>query len=227
MMQQFQLLEPGELQTARNYLEKLSFRDGAATAHGHARSVKSKEEMESADPVARELSAWFATRIMQHPNTQGLVFPKTLTRPIVSRTSGGGHYGLHTDLTQLQDIQGRQMRTDLSFTLFLSDPATYEGGALSIQTETGRFVDFRLLPGEIVFYPSGRLHEVKPVTRGERLVCIGWIESMIYDEEVRNALWSLMDMQTVLGKSVDKSSDVFQSYQVAVNALRRCLIGRV
>ena len=123
-MRQFQLRGPDELQTARNYLEKLSFRDGAATAHGHARSVKSNEEMDSGDPVARELSAWFATRIMQHPNTQGLVFPKTLTRPIVSRTSGGGHYGLHTDLTQLQDIQGRQMCTDLSFTLFLSDPAT-------------------------------------------------------------------------------------------------------
>ena len=226
-MRQFQLLEPSELQTARNYLDKLSFRDGAATAHGHAQSVKSNEEMESADPIARELSAWFATRIMQHPNTQGLVFPKTLTRPIVSRTAGGGHYGPHIDVTQMQDIQGRQMRCDLSFTLFLSDPASYEGGALSVQTETGDPIDFKLPAGEVVFYPSGRLHEVKPVTSGERLVCIGWIESMIYDEQVRDALWSLMDMQTTLGKSVDKSSDVFQSYQVAVNALRRCLIGRV
>jgi len=226
-MRHFEILTQDELQTARSYLNKLSFGDGAATAHGHAQSVKSNEEMESADPVARELSAWFATRIMRHPNTQGLVFPRTLTRPIVSRTAEGGHYGPHTDLAQMQDIQGRQMRTDLSFTLFLSDPATYEGGALSVQTETGGFVDFKLPPGEIVFYPSGRLHEVKPVTGGERLVCIGWIESMIYDEQIRDALWSLMEMQTTLGNSVDKSSDVFQSYQVAVNALRRCLIGRV
>ena len=127
----------------------------------------------------------------------------------------------------MQDVQGRQMRTDLSFSLFLSDPATYEGEELSIQTETGEFLDFKPSAGEIVFYSSGRLHEVKPVTAGERLVCIGWIESMIFDEEVRNALWSLADMQTTLGRHVDKSSDVFQSYLQSINSLRRSLIGRV
>ena len=226
-MQQFQLLEKAELKQVSDYLGKAVFRDGRKTAHGYASSIKNNEEIDLRHPVSQEMTAFLATQIMTHPNTQWLVYPKTLTRPILSRTSAGGAYGRHIDASQMQDIHGRQMRTDLSYTLFLSDPASYEGGDLSICTETGVFMDFKLPPGEIIFYKSGRLHEVKPVTRGERLVCIGWIESMIYDEDVRNALWSLMDMQTTLGQHVDKSSSVFQSYSLAVNNLRRCLIGRV
>ena len=226
-MRQYLLLDGAELDTVWDYLGKVAFRDGRDTAYGHSRSVKHNEEIDLKHPVAQEVSAYLATRIMAHPNTQWLVYPKTLTRPIVSRATTSGRYGPHIDASQMQDIHGRQMRTDLSYTLFLSDPATYDGGELSVRTETGEYVDFKLPPGEIVFYNCGRLHEVKPVTRGERVVCIGWIESFIYDEQIRNALWSLVDMQTVLGRHVDKSSDVFQSYQLAVNALRRSLIGRV
>ena len=224
-MRQFQLLEPDELQTVRTYLDKLSFRDGRETAHGLAQSLKNNQEIDARDPVSLELTAYLATRIMAHPNMEWLVFPKTLTRPIVSKTAGGGSYGRHIDASIMPDIQSRRMRTDLSYTLFLSDPADYDGGELSIQTE--EFRDFKGPPGEIVFYSSARLHEVKPVTRGERLVCIGWIESMIYDEAARNALWSLIEVQNVLAQHVDKSSDLFQAYQHAVNAMRRSVIGRI
>lgn len=226
-MRHFQLLEDAELARVREYLEEAAFRDGRETAHGQSRAVKSNEEIDLKHPVSQEMTAYLATRVMAHPNTQWLVYPKTLTRPIVSRTAGGGSYGQHIDASQMQDIHGRQMRTDLSFTLFLSPPETYDGGELRIRAETGAFVDFKLPAGAIIFYDAARLHEVMPVTSGERLACIGWIESMIYDGAVRDAMWSLMEMQTELGRHVDKSSEIFQSYQLAVNALRRSLIGRV
>ncbi len=226
-MKQFRILEAGDLETARDYLGRLDFADGAATAFGLSRALKKNLEMDPRTQAGSEFSAYLATRIMSHPNTSWIVYPKTLTRPIVSRTPVGGAYGRHIDASQMQDIHGRQMRTDLSFTLFLSDPDSYDGGELSVQTETGDFVDFKEEAGEIVFYSSARLHEVKPVTRGERLVCIGWVESMIYDPDIRDALWALMDMQTALGRHVDKTSPVFQSYQLAVNSLRGSLIGRV
>ncbi len=226
-MRHFQLLEQAGLEIAATYLGKTVFRDGCDSAHGYAKLVKNNQEIDFADPNSQEITAFFATQLMRHPNTQHLVYPKTLTRPLISRTTEGGAYGYHVDEAQMRDIHGIQMRCDLSYTLFLSDPATYDGGELSIRTESGDYMDFKLPPGEIIFYKSGRLHEVKPVTRGERLVCIGWIESMIHDEDVRNALWSLTDLQNTLGQNVDKSSSVFQSYLLALNALRRGLMGRV
>jgi PKHD-type hydroxylase len=226
-MKQFELLEKPALEKIHESLRRAVFRDGSLSASGLAKSVKHNEELDIRDPASNELTAYLATRIMEHSLTTWVIFPKTLTRPIISRTTGGGSYGRHIDMTQMKDIHSRQMRTDLSFTLFLSDPADYEGGELSVQVEGGDFVDFKPPAGEIVIYGSGRLHEVKPVTGGERLVCIGWFESMIYDPEVRNAMWSLMDVQTLLGQQIDKSSDLFQTYHVTVNALRRCLLGRI
>lgn len=225
-MRSFDILHGDELLNVIAALGSIKYKDGRDTAFGQAKAVKNNLEVDNSDPGMQELTDFMASKIMTDPNTYWLLFPKTISRPIVSKTAGGGHYGTHVDASQMVDIFGLQMRTDISFTLFLSDPDTYDGGELSIQNETGS-VDIKLPPGHIVFYNSGLLHEVKPVTRGERIACIGWVESMIYDETARNALYSLREMQEVLGEQVDKGSQVYQDYQAAVNAMRRCLIGRL
>ena len=225
-MRSFDILRGEELASVTAALGGIKYRDGRDSAYGVAQSVKNNLEIDNEDPEMQELTNFLASKVLTDPNSYWLLFPRTISRPIVSKTEAGGGYGTHIDASQMADIYGMQMRTDISFTLFLSDPDSYDGGELSVQNETGT-VDIKLPPGYIVFYHSGLLHEVKPVTRGERIVCIGWIESMIYDETARNALYSLREMQEVLGEHVDKESPVYQDYQAAVNAMRRCLIGRL
>jgi PKHD-type hydroxylase len=225
-MRTFDLLQGDELMNVIGALGSIKYQDGRDTAFGQAKAVKDNLEIDNSDPAMQELTDFMASKILTNPNTYWLLFPRTISRPIVSKTANGGRYGTHVDASQMTDIYGLQMRTDISFTIFLSDPDSYDGGELSIQNETGT-ADIKLPPGHVVFYNSGLLHEVKPVTRGERIACIGWVESMIYDEVARNALYSLREMQEVLGEHVDKGDPVYQDYQAAVNAMRRCLIGRL
>jgi len=225
-MRSFDILNGDELRNVTSVLGNVKYRDGRDTAYGQAKAVKNNLEIDNSDPEMQELTDFMASKILTDANAYWMLFPKTISRPIISKTADGGSYGTHVDASQMVDIYGLQMRTDISFTLFLSDPDSYDGGELSIQNETGT-VDIKLPPGHIVFYNSGLLHEVKPVTRGERIACIGWVESMIYDETARNALYALREMQEVLGEHVDKGTEVYQDYQAAVNAMRRCLIGRL
>ena len=111
--------------------------------------------------------------------------PKIIHGVMFSRTSTGQGYGMHIDNAYMSSG-----RSDLSFTLFLSDSTEYKGGELSIQTmqETK---EIKLSAGQIVIYPSTSLHSVKTVTQGERLVCIGWIQSYIASNEDRNTLFNL------------------------------------
>jgi PKHD-type hydroxylase len=225
-MRVFEILSGDESRDVVNAVRDAKYRDGNEYVSGHAKTVKNNLQIDTNDPSVQEITGFLASKIMDNENVYWLYFPKTLTRPIISKTEKGGGYGLHVDDSQMTDYSGLQMRTDISFTLFLSDPDSYDGGELSIHSDTGA-ADIKLPPGHIVFYNSGSLHEVRPVTKGERIVCIGWMESMIYDETARNSLYSLREMQEVLGKHVDTGSPVFQEYQAAVNAMRRCLIGRL
>lgn len=225
-MRVFQLLQDDDLQAVVKQLPNVKYEPGNKGIVGHAGTVKDNFQIDHSDPAMRDLSAFLAAKIMENENVFWFLFPKTLTLPIISKTVVGGGYGTHIDNSQITDHAGGQMRTDISYTLFLSDPDSYDGGELSIQESIGT-VDVKLSPGEVVFYGSGRLHEVKPVTRGERIVCIGWIESMIYDEEARTALYDMRAMQEEVGNLVDKASPTFQNFQAAVNNMRRCLIGRI
>ncbi len=215
------------LSAARDRLADADWQDGAGTAGTRSIAVKQNLQLPRQDALAQELGTAILRELGRHAEFVSASLAEKIWPPGFNLYQDGGHYGTHSDaaLMRLPEAD-RTIRSDLSATLFLSDPDTYDGGELSIQNETGS-VDIKLPPGHIVFYNSGLLHEVKPVTRGERIACIGWVESMIYDETARNALYSLREMQEVLGEQVDKGSQVYQDYQAAVNAMRRCLIGRL
>ncbi len=121
---------------------------------------------------------------------------RTLVRPvrwsnlIFSRYAPGQQYGLHTDNASMYDANGCPLRTDVSFTLFLSDPESYEGGALLIQDLAGDR-EFRPRAGSAVFYPTGLLHRVTPVTAGVRLACVGWVQSLVRRPDQREILFDL------------------------------------
>jgi PKHD-type hydroxylase len=121
---------------------------------------------------------------------------RTLVRParwsnlMFSRYGPGQEYGLHADNAGMIDTDGWPMRTDVSFTVFLSDPDTYEGGALFIEDGAGGRA-FRPPAGSAVFYPTGLLHRVMPVTAGERLACVGWVQSLVRRPDQREILFDL------------------------------------
>jgi PKHD-type hydroxylase len=121
---------------------------------------------------------------------------RTWARPVrwstlmFARYGPGGRYGLHTDNAVMFDEGGWPVRTDISFTMFLSDLDSYEGGALVVRDPV-EDREFRPKAGSAIFYPTGQVHGVTPVTRGERLVCVGWLQSLIRRADQRELLFDL------------------------------------
>jgi len=127
-------------------------------------------------------------------------FPKMVAPPALSLYRPGMNYGAHADAAFLP-IGARPIRADLSCTVFLNDPADYDGGELSVRLGA-RAVDFKLRPGSAILYPSTTIHEVKPVTRGERLCGITFIESDIVDQAGRELLFTLNDVLATEGETL-------------------------
>lgn len=184
------LLTPDELAHISTSLAVAPFRDGRATAGSSAREVKANEQAHGADPHVLELGRGVRRALERRAEFQTLVRPVRWSGFMFSRYSEGHRYGLHTDDAAAYDEAGFPLRTDVSFTVFLSDPATYEGGALRIVGPDGDS-SFRPPAGTAVIYSTGLLHEVTPVTRGVRLACVGWAQSAIRRADRRELLFDL------------------------------------
>jgi PKHD-type hydroxylase len=132
--------------------------------------------------------------------------PKKIAPPLLSRYEPGMKYGPHADAPFMAvPYEGgmMQMRSDLSCTVFLNDPASYQGGELVLHVGT-RPVAIKGAPGEAFVYPSTLLHEVRPVTSGQRLVSITFIESLVPDERLRNTLFELKDIMSLEALKMDR-----------------------
>ena len=114
----------------------------------------------------------------------------------------------------------RRLRTDLSFTIFLSDPSTYDGGELAVDTPSGEHI-VKPDAGDLVLYPSTTLHEVRPVTSGERVVCVGWIESAVRDAAAREILFDLENLRATLVQQHDAQSPEMLTLAKAISNLLR------
>lgn len=178
------ILTVAEAAALRGVAETLTFADGRATAGRIAREIKSNDQAEPSDDLDA-IRAKVTEALMAHPVFAAAARPKAMTRLILSRYREGQTYGMHVDDALMQGI-----RTDLSFTLFLSDPDSYEGGAL-IVADTAEERAFKLSPGNLILYPSTTLHRVEPVTKGTRLCLVGWVQSWIRDAGQREILFDL------------------------------------
>lgn len=184
------VLSPEDLARVRDGLAAVAFRDGRATASGAARRVKSNRQAPGEDGRVEALARFVREALVRHPVFSAYVRPARWSGITFSRYGPGDAYGLHVDAPFMAAAEGGSLRTDLSFTLFLSDPETYSGGELEIEGLDGTAVH-RPQAGSAVVYPTGRLHQVRPVTGGERLVAIGWIESRIRRADQRETLFDL------------------------------------
>jgi PKHD-type hydroxylase len=135
------------------------------------------------------------------PEFAEFAFPVLIAPPLITRYKPGMKYGAHADAAFIQ-LPGQTIRSDLSCTIFLNEPETYEGGALHIRIGDAD-VRFKLKPGEAIVYPSDTFHEVEPVTKGERLVAITFIQSRVPDPFRRNLLFDLNEVAALEGNNMD------------------------
>jgi PKHD-type hydroxylase len=178
------LLAPAEVGAVREAAGTLEFGDGRATAGRRAREVKANDQA-LPSPARDAILEKVRRSLMAHPVFVAAARPQKLTPLLLSRYRVGQTYGLHVDDALMQGL-----RTDLSFTLFLSDPETYDGGALEIEDNYAPR-EVKLNAGDLILYPSTTLHRVTPVTRGERLAVVGWAQSLIRTQEQREVLFDL------------------------------------
>jgi PKHD-type hydroxylase len=171
-------------------IKKINYKDGKNGAHGAAKLVKKNEEADVTDKNYQTAVNYIYSKLFKDQYVLSYAHTRLITQPIINRTSVGGGYGTHFD-NVFMDFRDRKIRTDLSFTIFLQDPNEYDGGELEIDFPNNK-TRIKLDKGSICIYPSSRWHQVLPVTRGERICCVGWIESNIKSESAREALWDLV-----------------------------------
>jgi PKHD-type hydroxylase len=176
---------------ARRVLAEAEWQDGRVTA-GH-QSARTKDNMQLAEGsvAARELGEMVLNALGQNALFISAALPKRVFPPLFNRYSGGQAFGTHVD-NAIRQVggTGQRIRTDLSATLFLADPAEYEGGDLVVEDTYGSHM-VKLPAGHMILYPATSLHHVRPVTAGARLASFFWIESMVRDDGERTLLFDL------------------------------------
>ena len=185
-------------------LSALEWRDGRETAGAIAKQVKRNLQAVATDAPGKAIRAELAPLIADNRVVRAAARPRRMSPLMISKTRDGGHYGPHVD-NALMGKGGARLRTDTSFTLFLSNSDDYEGGELVVHT-AGLTQMIKGDWGQLVLYPSTSIHEVKPVTKGERIVCVGWIESLIADPTQRELLFDMEILRTSLRQKMDPQS---------------------
>lgn len=211
--------DAGHLAALAERIALLEWRDGRETAGAVAREVKRNLQAAMDSTAGRRLADELLPLIAENPVLKAAAQPRRFSPLIISKTADGGHYGPHVDNALMGKGAGR-VRTDLSFTLFLTSPDQYEGGELVVHT-AGMTQEVKGEAGHLVLYPSGSIHEVRPVTRGERIVCIGWIESMIADGTRREMLFDLENLRSSLRRQLpSQSAELLTLDKTIANLLR-------
>lgn len=208
------LLDAKEIAECRRIAANTAFVDGRITNPHN----KAKNNQQLHDASGQQASAQLILQAFgRSEEFREFAFPLMIAPPLLTRYGPGMHYGAHADAAFLQ-IGQANIRSDLSCTLFLSDPASYDGGALHVRLGDGS-LRFKLQPGEAILYPSDTFHEVEPVTRGERLVAITFIQSLIQDPFRRTLLFDLNEVAALEGLSM-KPENFARLQLVQANLLR-------
>lgn len=202
------VLTRDEVAEIRAQLAKADWVDGAATAGPQAKLRKRNLQLPADSEIGQQLSAKVAAALQRHPLFMSAAVPARILPPRFNRYEGGGTYGNHVDSAiHLDPYNGARVRTDVSTTLFLSDPEEYEGGELIVEDNYGAH-EVKLPAGDAIVYPATSLHRVEPVTQGTRLASFLWTQSMVRDDWQRHMLFEL-DMTIVkLRNKVGDSDEV-------------------
>ncbi len=206
-----QLLNAEEINVIKKELEETNqdWEDGKNTAGSHASKVKNNLQLKRQSDISKKLSTIVKKKLLNNELIKSFTLPKHLHGIMFTKSLKGMSYGRHIDNAFMSSG-----RADLSFTIFLSEKKQYEGGELLIENLNVEN-EFKLNIGEILIYPSTYLHSVKEVQKGERMVCVGWIESYVKSIEEREYLFDLeAGAKSLLAKHgrSDELDLIFKSY---------------
>jgi PKHD-type hydroxylase len=185
------VLTVDQVQRARRRLDEADWVDGRVTAGHQSVRVKNNIQLPEDHQVAMELGDLILEALQRNPLFVSAALPLRVFPPLFNRYEGGHAFGSHVD-NAIRQIRGtpHRIRTDLSATLFFSEPGEYDGGELRVEDTYGAH-SIKLPAGHMVLYPSTSLHHVRPVTRGIRTASFFWIQSMVRDDGERALLFDL------------------------------------
>lgn len=196
--------------------------DGNATSGAGAASVKRNRQLPEDGEVTRAAQAQVSDALMGNATFLGAALPHSIFPPLFNRYGPGETFGLHVDnAIRFHSGSGARIRTDLSATLFLTPPEDYDGGELLIEGNSGT-QSFKLAAGSMLLYPSTTLHRVTEVTRGERVSCFMWLQSLVADHAEREMLFDLdRSVQALSSERGKTDPEVLRLTQLYHNLVRR------
>jgi len=212
------LLNDEEINIFKNKLnvKSKSWEDGKKTAGSHAAQVKNNLQLNRKSEISQNLSKFITNKILSNQLIKSFALPKNIHGVMFTKSREGMKYGRHIDNAFMSSG-----RSDLSFTIFINEKESYQGGELIIENINSDST-FKLNSGEIIIYPSTHLHSVKEIEKGERVVCVGWIESYVKSIEEREYLFDIDAGARSLLSKYGRSDDldlIFKSYSNLLRVL--------
>ena len=216
------VLVPSGVAMLRAVIDAGEWIDGNVTSGPQAALAKNNEQLSEHTPAAREGGTLVLDALGRSPLFIAAALPLKIFPPLFNRYAGGQDFDVHVDnAVRIQRGSEFRMRSDLSATLFLADPESYEGGELLIEGQFGAQA-VKLPAGDMVLYPSSSLHRVTPVTAGTRVASFFWIQSMVRDDGARRLLFELdQAVQRLAGQLGQGDRSVVELTGVYHNLLRR------
>lgn len=212
------VLKADELALVRAALAGARFVDGRLSAGAAARRVKNNQELAAGAPDLERLNRVVMGSLARHPLYRAGALPLHAASPLYARYLPGMTYGDHLD-DPIMGADGVKYRSDIAVTIFLSAPQEYDGGELVIRTPSGDQV-VKSAAGDAVLYPAGSIHHVDPVTRGERLVAVTWVQSLVRDAARRELLYGLNMAREKLLQTAPDASETAQVNAAYLNLIR-------
>ena len=215
------ILTSGEVARARRVLEDAQWTDGRATAGHQSMLVKDNMQIPENHPAAREVGDMILSALEKNALFISAALPHRVFPPLFNSYTGGQAFGTHVD-NAIRSVTNtaHRIRTDLSATLFFTNPEEYEGGELVVEDTYGTH-SVKLPAGDMILYPATSLHHVKPVTRGARLCSFFWIQSMVRDDMRRSLLFDLDLAIQRLNRDVPQHPSAVQFTGIYHNMLRQ------
>lgn len=215
-----EILNRDQVAAFRRALDAADWTDGRETVGAQGARVKRNLQLPDASPLRDQLGRQVLAALAANPLFHAAALPANILPPRFNRYEGGGQYGFHVDGAVMALSGGGQLRSDVSCTLFLSEPDEYDGGELVISDTYGEH-EVKLPAGDLIAYPSSSLHKVQPVTRGARTASFFWVQSLVRDDGERRLLLELDTSIQALTQANADAGAVLQLSGVYHNLLRR------
>jgi PKHD-type hydroxylase len=214
------VLGPEQVAQMRAALDAADWTDGRETVGAQGAKVKRNQQLPDTSPLRRQLGEMVLAALVKNPLYHAATLPLRTLPPRFNRYEGGGEYGFHVDGAVMALSAQAQLRSDISCTLFLSEPDDYDGGELIVSDTYGEH-EVKLPAGDLIVYPSSSLHRVTPVTRGARVASFFWVQSLVRDDSRRRLLFELDSSIQSLTRSGADAAAVLQLTGVYHNLLRQ------